>query len=358
MPLSNRAYDQEIVRPYLFGLLPDSERQRRAIAKEHGVSANNPVALLSVIGLDCPGAVQFCGLQDVGMAGNRREGYRVLSDKEIALKLRSIKTDFDATWMGRDESWSLGGNQGKFALALRDGQWCECFGSAATTHIFKNGVEGFKLKALNEYVCMRVADKVGIPTARVAYRLFDGEPALVVSRCNRVASDGRMERLHQEDLCQALGIMPDQKYTSDGGPTARDILELLLSVEKSSVSLRLFTGMLFFNCLIGAPDAHAKNYLLLLMETGSILAPLYDVASWACLWPNERLRQARHVHRRRESHRACGRGGCPAFCGSQRSRVWSTTCGERPDAGDMSRRNAPTCPLHSAGNGCCVRRGP
>lgn len=280
MPVSNRSYGQDVVRPYLFGLLPDSERQRRALAKENGVSANNPVALLSCMGLDCPGAVQFCSPETLDGALNRKGTYRILNDKDIAARLKSIRTDFDATWAGRDESWSLGGNQGKFALAWENGSWCECGGSSPTTHIFKNGVVGFKFEALNEFVCMRTAAKVGIPTAQVDYRLFGDEPALIVSRYDRILTPSGVQRAHQEDLCQALGVMPEQKYTSDGGPTARDVLELLLATGKSSANLRLFTQMLFFNCLIGAPDAHAKNYSLLLSASGdALIAPMYDVAS-------------------------------------------------------------------------------
>lgn len=45
--------------PYLFGLLPDSEDQRKAIAAEFDVRPNNPVALLSHIGLDCRAACSF-----------------------------------------------------------------------------------------------------------------------------------------------------------------------------------------------------------------------------------------------------------------------------------------------------------
>lgn len=217
MPVSNRSYGQDVVRPYLFGLLPDSERQRRALAKENGVSANNPVALLPCMGLDCPGAVQFCSPETLDGALNRKGTYRILNDKDIAARLKSIRTDFDATWAGRDESWSLGGNQGKFALAWENGSWCECGGSSPTTHIFKNGVVGFKFEALNEFVCMRTAAKVGIPTAQVDYRLFGDEPALIVSRYDRILTPSGVRRAHQEDLCQALGVMPEQKYTSDGG---------------------------------------------------------------------------------------------------------------------------------------------
>ena len=46
------------------------------------------------------------------------------------------------------------------------------------------------------------------------------------------------------------------------------------------MNLVLFTYMLFYNAIIGAPDAHAKNYSLILGKgTNAALAPMYDVAS-------------------------------------------------------------------------------
>ena len=60
LPITNREYGQDVVRPYLFGFLPDNEEQRRSIASEYGGRPNNPVAMLAYMGLDCPGAVQFC----------------------------------------------------------------------------------------------------------------------------------------------------------------------------------------------------------------------------------------------------------------------------------------------------------
>lgn len=281
MPVANRTYGQAVVRPYLFGLLPDDERQRRAIAEEYDVRPNNPVALLSHIGLDCPGGVQFCVDQQLEDALACLGHYRQLSEAQIAQKLRAIRDDEDATWMGGEESWSLGGNQGKFALALHDGVWCECLGSAPTTHIFKNGVRGYRLQALDEYVCMRAALACGIPVAQVAYQMFEDEPALVIERYDRaVLAGGAIVRIHQEDVCQALSIMPDQKYTADGGPATADVLGLLASTRRAEANLAAFTRMLFFNYLVGATDAHAKNYSLLLGgKDDALLAPMYDVAS-------------------------------------------------------------------------------
>lgn len=212
-----------------------------------------------------------------------------MGEHEIAFKLKAIREDANTSWMGRDESWSLGGNQGKFALALHDDTWCECLGSNPTTHIFKNGVSGFRLQALNEYICMRTAQAANIPSAPVSYAFFEDEPALIVERYDRaLTSSGNVERLHQEDLCQALSVMPNQKYTADGGPATREILTLLTGTSHHQINLRVFTQMLFFNYLIGAPDAHAKNYSLLLGKNGdAVLAPMYDVAS---AFPYEHLR--------------------------------------------------------------------
>jgi serine/threonine-protein kinase HipA len=142
-------------------------------------------------------------------------------------------------------------------------------------------VAGYKLQALNEYVCMRLAIRCRLRTAEVDYRLFEDEPALIVKRFDRVEEDGKTIRLHHEDLCQSLSVMPDMKYTSDGGPSTYDVLKLLSSTgAQAHANLRDFTSYIFFNCLIGAPDAHAKNYSLLLSEgEGVTLAPLYDVAS-------------------------------------------------------------------------------
>lgn len=281
LPVSNRIYKQAEVAPYLMGLLPDNAEVRRDAAREFGVSPNNPVAMLAHMGLDCPGGVQFCEPDHKARVLGRHGSYKPLSDATIAARLRTLRVDSSASWVAEDEHWSLGGNQGKFALAWREGAWCSCEGAAATTHIFKNGVLGYALQALNEFVCMKLADACGIPTAGVDYQLFEDEPALIVSRYDRAVSpDGTVRRLHQEDFCQALGVTPSQKYTADGGPTVADCIRLLASTREDELNILAFTQMLFFNCLIGAPDAHAKNYSLLLGSGhNALIAPMYDVAS-------------------------------------------------------------------------------
>ncbi len=284
MRLSTQTYRDKTVRPYLWGLLPEDSATRERVASDAGISPNNPFALLAVIGLDCPGAVQFCL---PGVDSFREERLVPIGEHEIAQRLRLSRKE-GSSWLTESEHWSLGGQQSKFALAKQSGKWFSCEGAAATTHIFKSGVRGFSHQALNEYVCMRLAAACGIDSALVEYLEFDSddggiEPAIVVERYDRVHAKGGIARLHQEDFCQALGCLPQNKYTMYGGPGCVESIGLLQSTGvEAGANVAKFLQMLFFNYLIAATDAHAKNYSLMLSPDGAHrLAPMYDVASIA-----------------------------------------------------------------------------
>ena len=66
--------------------------------------------------------------------------------------------------------------------------------------------------------------------ARTAVTQFEGESAIVVERYDRRLLDGRLLRIHQEDVCQALGVRPDRKYQNEGGPGPGDVARLLRRV--------------------------------------------------------------------------------------------------------------------------------
>ncbi|MDO4538172.1 MAG: type II toxin-antitoxin system HipA family toxin [Coriobacteriales bacterium] len=279
MPVSNQTYPPRVVDPYLLGLLPDDEHIRRQAGKRFGVSGNNPFALLSHMGLDCPGAIQFCPPEDEARI-ERPQELIPLTDEQIAQRLSPRSGRQADTWFHPGERWSLGGHQSKFALRLVNGAWYECGGAAATTHILKPGIEGMSLEALDEYVTMRIAHSCGLPAARVDYQVFADVPAIVVTRYDRRVVGATVERIHQEDLCQAMGVSPEKKYAEDGGPSTPHVLNALRQTTDPQRSVRVFAAMLFFNYLMGAPDAHAKNYSLLHMKPNlCTLAPLYDVAS-------------------------------------------------------------------------------
>lgn len=114
---------------------------------------------------------------------------------------------------------------------------------------------------------------------------FDGEFALVVERFDRIERPGRpVRRLHQEDMCQALGLPRSLKYQADGGPSARDVASLLgrvIGSPRLERARRQFAESVLFNWLTAGTDAHAKNFALVHARGSVALAPLYDLMSAA-----------------------------------------------------------------------------
>ena len=110
---------------------------------------------------------------------------------------------------------------------------------------------------------------------------FGQETAIVVERYDRIATAGRLVRLHQEDLCQALARSPFDKYESHGGPGCRAIAGAIRShCTRPGEDLRSLVKAIALNWVIGGTDAHAKNFSLLIGAGGEArLAPLYDLAS-------------------------------------------------------------------------------
>lgn len=129
---------------------------------------------------------------------------------------------------------------------------------------------------------MRAAAALGVDVAETLYTEFDGRPAIVVIRFDRVTlGDGRVLRLHQEDMGQALGRMPDRKYEEHGGPGLADMATVLWahSREPRRQAERL-ADFLLINYAAAAPDGHAKNVSIRILPDGNVeLAPLYDLAS-------------------------------------------------------------------------------
>jgi serine/threonine-protein kinase HipA len=82
-------------------------------------------------------------------------------------------------------------------------------------------------------------------------------------------------------MCQALAILPVNKYENEGGPGASAIVELVRTFSgRAEEDVQRFVDALAFNWLIGGTDAHAKNYAVLIGAEGRArLAPLYDIAS-------------------------------------------------------------------------------
>jgi len=286
MPLSRAAHSPKAVRAFIAGLLPDSERALERLGRKYSVSPNNPFALLRHIGMDAAGAVQVL-TEDVHAtdAATRQGDVEWLEDDALDATLAELARSPETWDPGRDTGrWSLAGTQSKVALFRSDeGRWGIPRDSTPTTHILKPSMPNYDGHHLNEHLCLRAAQLAGLPAARTEILRSDRFEVLISHRYDRRTVDGRWQRLHQEDLCQALSVHPIKRYQSDGGPEVGDIADLfartMSSRSRQDNARRLF-DYLVYNVAIGATDAHAKNFSVLLGATGVVrLAPLYDVAT-------------------------------------------------------------------------------
>ncbi len=292
IPRQTTSHGPEVTEPWIDNLLPDSDTVRARWAAQFGERRPTAFTLLRHMGADCAGAVQIL---PEGQAPADGVGRRTLTEREIADHLRELRRD-DASWAfarhgGR---FSLGGQQGKFALArASDGTWHQPTGRGASTHIVKIGVGGLPRSDAAELVTMRVARRLGLTVARVEAAWFEDQPAVVVERFDRLTEPGgAVRRLHQEDLCQALGLWRSAKYESDGGPGVGDLADLITgAVDRRDLSgaREAFARAVAFAWVTAGTDAHAKNYALLHVGSRTVLAPLYDLMSAALVLPPDEV---------------------------------------------------------------------
>ncbi|HVA19038.1 MAG TPA: type II toxin-antitoxin system HipA family toxin [Solirubrobacteraceae bacterium] len=286
MPRQIRSHADHVVTPWLWGMLPDNEAVIRRWSRHFHVSASSPFSLLATpIGEDCAGAVRFVAQDGLERALAGAGNVQWLTDGEVAERLRELQSDSTA-WLGRSFTgqFSLAGAQAKTALLLQDERWGVPSGGIPTTHILKPAVAGLDDHDLNEHLCLDAARRAGLVAAHTEVMRFGEETAVVVTRYDRVTAQGKSDvvRVHQEDLCQALGVPPMRKYQNEGGPGPADVAKLLrqaLPPDVAEDAVWRFADALIWNWLIGGTDAHAKNYSLLLSGNQVRLAPLYDVAS-------------------------------------------------------------------------------
>lgn len=272
-------------RAFLWGLLPDNERTLESWATKFGTSSRNVVGLLSHVGIDTAGALQIVppGVNptDAGSRAGKVEWFTSSDLSDLIDEIAKHEDDWDGA--RHDGRWSLAGAQSKVALFHEGNRWGRPLDATPTTHIIKTGIRDYPDHEVNEFVSQRAASHLGIWAAESEIITLDsGRHAYVTRRYDREkVSSGEWRRIHQEDLCQALAVMPSKKYQSDGGPGIGEIADLLERVgsnEDGSVSTAFYCQFAY-NALIGATDAHAKNFSLLHAGDQTAMAPLYDTAT-------------------------------------------------------------------------------
>lgn len=271
MPKREAVYGGKVAKAFFLNLLPEGA-YRRLVAEAAGTAAGNDSALLGAIGGECPGAI---AIWPEHQAPPDTPQYEALAHDDFA-RLFDATNPMAIASATRRARLSLAGVQEKMALFRDDdGHWFRPINGAVTSHILKQAPAAYPELLENELFCMMLAAEASLPVARVGLPMPDVR-VFCAERFDRV----QRRKLHQEDFCQVLAVLPTKKYEDEGGPGLKACANVVhnasaLAIEDISRLLRWVA----FNYLVGNEDAHAKNLAVLYGPTGLRLAPHYDLLS-------------------------------------------------------------------------------
>jgi len=273
MPDLKLDYSEKQCIPFFDGFLPEGNIRSQLASFAH-VSSSSTIQLLSRYGEDIAGALSIIPEDDDDVLSSNT--YDEISEKEIAAKIQK-KERLPLLLTGTRTKLSLAGAENKIPVLYKDGRFFLPHDGAPTNSIIKATDEFVD----NEFICNRLACFCGLHVPDMRVQSFETENALLISRYDRKCINGEWTRLHQEDFCQAMAIMPEKKYEESGGPGIKDSVNLIVNHScNPREDLRQFIRASVFNCIIGNCDAHGKNFSFLYSEDlqHKCLTPFYDIA--------------------------------------------------------------------------------
>lgn len=282
LPVQEGEFSPAEARPFFDGLLPESA-VRSSLAHSLEVSEEDGFALLAALGADCAGAVVVL---PAGEGHEKRKGeIAALAEADLERLIEELpEHPLGIEGRATGVRLSLGGVQEKLVLVRSpNGEFGQPLEGAPSTCILKPEHGEYPEIVANEAFCLRLASSAGLDAARAEPLEIGERPCLYIERFDRLpVGGGRIERIHQEDMCQALGIVPVDKYEASGGPSIAAIVRLLRGTGSPRAAADVVKAIeaILLNFLIGNSDAHGKNFALLYDPVAGVrLAPLYDLVS-------------------------------------------------------------------------------
>lgn len=278
IPLSQQTFNNRITLSFFENLLPEGD-VRDVLERDHNIHGS--FEFLELFGQDCAGAFTITADKNFSYMPSS-SSMKELDIDEIYAAISKRKSIAEIISQMKPGYLSLAGAQEKFAAIIKEGTIFLPIQGAPTTHIIKTPIlrHGIKESVYNEYYCMELARAIGLHVAPC--EIWEGTyPLFITERYDRIKDEqGIIHRLHQQDFCQAQGIVSETKYEFKGGPSIKNNYELLINnvtANKRIQALQEFLSWLSFNLLIGNNDSHSKNLSLLLVNNKNELAPFYDL---------------------------------------------------------------------------------
>jgi len=283
MPRRIKPYVHTSLHPVFQMNLPEGyvlEQLRQRLAKTIGM---DPLLLLTVIGSQAPiGRLRF---STEGAAPAPEPPGERLADLLASKGSKDLFARLVDTYLMRS---GLSGVQPKVLVpeAPTGLPSPEFKASLATSElIVKSGLGEFPGLAINEFFCMSVAKRAGVPVPDF-YLSEDGE-LFVVRRFDRPAN-GLV--LGFEDMLVLAGRDADQKYVGSYSQALK-LLSLYCSPEHWAAAREQLFDMVALSCILGNGDAHMKNFGVLYEQvTGAVwMAPAYDIVCTRLYIPEDTL---------------------------------------------------------------------
>lgn len=264
---------------FLENLLPDNPDTREIMAQATHAKSTDTFDLLDKA--DVTGGLVFSREDTPPHATD--DNMIIATDEAIAARIVTVRKSTGSWWdSGTKVRFSLAGNQPKFTLGRKDGIWYWSDYVHPSTHILKPSDGRNPHVEEIEAASMHLSALCGISTPRCGILSFENQKTYVVERFDRVTAAGdHIIRVHTEDMMQALGLPPGNKYSVK----AKQILAKLHSADESDVMSYQWVERLALNTSIGNVDAHAKNYSIVFRPDGVCLSPMYDVLT-TTYWPH------------------------------------------------------------------------
>ena len=267
--------DAGLAHNFFANLLPEGGA-RQAIVRDLKI-ADSDFELLRAIGGECAGALS---LLPFGEAPSGEKSYAALSLTELTHLVKSrghIYATFSPPVRPR---LSLAGAQDKTALLVREGRYFLPQGEAPSSHILKFELARYRHVPAYEVFTTMLARAASLPVVEADLVEISGHSCSLTKRYDRHAdAGGEIQRLHQEDFCQALGYPSGKKYQDSGGPSFEDCFAMVRGASSEpATDARNLLRWQVFNVLAGNSDGHAKNLSILHLDRGAMrLAPFYDL---------------------------------------------------------------------------------
>jgi len=280
LPVRSERYSPSEVAPFLEGLLPDGWA-RAGLEHRFDVHRVDSFSLLAAIGRECAGAISLVPTGEVGPLESG-EPSTVLDAAAIATRL----ADLEQNPFGVDDETrvTLAGTPWKLPLTrIGAGGWAAPRLGLWSTHLLRPEppdlvglvtAEAFALAGLR-------AAEVRVVAAELA--AFAGHSTLVVERFDRrVGPNGAVGRIHQEDVCQALGAPRAERTERLGGPRLVEVAELVADMTSDpEAELIHLLHWVAASLVFGKVDGTARDLALVYDTEECRLAPVASMAGTA-----------------------------------------------------------------------------